>query len=177
MPFRYNRKSSNCSGTHVRICVKGATPLIVLHGNLRTLARPCFKRRATLIRSIVLSAAVARRLQRASPLLFFMFSMQFVAHPYSQLMLNSKLYNDLESWKDLNFVIKILVGFFFASLLPLWFLIYFFAPNSHLSQLLKKPFFKFLNHGGSFVWFLALLICSSIQDKFFNVLEFSPLGK
>ncbi|XP_044175027.1 LOW QUALITY PROTEIN: short transient receptor potential channel 4-like [Acropora millepora] len=100
---------------------------------------------------------------------------KFVAHPYSQLMLNSKLYNDLESWKDLNFVIKILVGFFFASLLPLWFLIYFFAPNSHLSQLLKKPFFKFLNHGGSFVWFLALLICSSIQDKFFNVLEFSPL--
>ena len=100
-----------------------------------------------------------------------------MAHPYSQLMLNSKLYNDLESWKDLNFVIKILVGFFFASLLPLWFLIYFFAPHSHLSQLLKKPFFKFLNHGGSFVWFLALLICSSIQDKFFNVLEFSPLGK
>ena len=75
VPFRYNRKSSNCSGTHMRICVKGATPLIVLHGNLRTLARPCFKRRATLIRSIVLSAAVARRLKRASPLLFFMFSM------------------------------------------------------------------------------------------------------
>ena len=71
MPFRYNKKSSNFSSTHVRICVNDATLLIVLHGNLRTLARPCFKRCATLIRSIVLSAAVARRLKRASPLLFF----------------------------------------------------------------------------------------------------------
>ena len=106
-----------------------------------------------------------------------MFPLQFVAHPYSQLMLNSVLYNDLECWKDLNLVIKILVGLVFASLLPLWFLIYFFAPNSHLSQLLKKPFFKFVNHGGSSVWFLALLICSSIQDQFFDVLEYSPLGK
>ncbi|KAK2565951.1 Short transient receptor potential channel 5 [Acropora cervicornis] len=100
---------------------------------------------------------------------------KFVAHPYSQLMLNSVLYNDLEIWEGLNYVVKMLLGLFFTSLLPLWFLIYFFAPNSHLSQLLKKPFFKFLNHGGSFVWFLALLICSSIQDQFFDVLELSPL--
>ncbi|XP_015765946.1 PREDICTED: short transient receptor potential channel 5-like isoform X2 [Acropora digitifera] len=100
---------------------------------------------------------------------------KFVAHPYSQLMLNSVLYNDLENWEGLNYVVKMLLGLFFTSLLPLWFLIYFFAPNSHLSQLLKKPFVKFLNHGGSFVWFLALLICSSIQDQFFDVLEFSPL--
>ena len=92
-------------------------------------------------------------------------------------MLNSVLYNDLESWEDLNFVVKMLLGLFFTALLPLWFLIYFFTPNSLLSQLLKKPFFKFLNHGGSFVWFLALLICSSIQDQFFHVFEFSPLGK
>ena len=92
-------------------------------------------------------------------------------------MLNSVLYNDLESWEDLNFVVRMLLGLFFASLLPLWFLIYFFAPNSRPSQLLKKPFFKFLNHGGSFVLFLALLICSSIQDQFFDVLEYSPLGK
>ena len=92
-------------------------------------------------------------------------------------MLNSVLYNDLEIWEGLNYVVKMLLGLFFTSLLPLWFLIYFFAPNSHLSQLLKKPFFKFLNHGGSFVWFLALLICSSIQDQFFDVLELSPLGK
>ena len=106
-----------------------------------------------------------------------MFPLQFVAHPYSQLMLNSVLYNKLESWKDLNLVIKILVGLVFASLLPLWFLIYFFAPNSHLSQLLKKPFVKFVNHGGSSVWFLALLICSSIQDQFFDALQYSPLGK
>ncbi|XP_044175029.1 short transient receptor potential channel 5-like [Acropora millepora] len=100
---------------------------------------------------------------------------KFVAHPYSQLMLNSVLYNDLENWEGLNYVVKMLLGLFFTSLLPLWFLIYFFAPDSHLSQLLKKPFVKFLNHGGSFVWFLALLICSSIQDQFFDVLEFSPL--
>ena len=92
-------------------------------------------------------------------------------------MLNSVLYNDLESWEDLNFVVKMLLGLFFTALLPLWFLIYFFTPNSLLSELLKKPFFKFLNHGGSFVWFLVLLICSSIQDQFFHVFEFSPLGK
>ena len=106
-----------------------------------------------------------------------MFPLQFVAHPYSQLMLNSVLYHNLENWKDRNLVIKILAGLVFASLLPLWFLIYFFAPNNDLSQRLEKPFYKFVNHGGSSVWFLALLICSSIQDQFFDVLQYSPLGK
>lgn len=100
---------------------------------------------------------------------------KFVAHPYSQLMLNSVLYQDLGVWEDRGFFSKMVFGLLFSSLLPLWALVYFVAPKSNLSQQLEKPFFKFLNHAGSFVWFLALLICSSVQDKFFNVLEFSPL--
>ena len=100
-----------------------------------------------------------------------------MAHPYSQLMLNSVLYNDLESWEHRNFVVRMLLGLFLASLLPLSSLIYFLAPNCRPSLWLKKPLFKFLNHSGSFVWFLVLLICSSMQDIFSSALEFSPLGK
>lgn len=92
-------------------------------------------------------------------------------------MLNSVLYDKLGDWEDFGFLTRVMFGLLLTALLPILALCYFVAPKSRLSKLLKEPFFKFVSHTGSFLWFLVLLILSSIQDKFFNVLEFSPLGK
>ncbi|XP_022789137.1 short transient receptor potential channel 3-like isoform X1 [Stylophora pistillata] len=98
---------------------------------------------------------------------------KFVAHPYSQLMLNSVLYNRLGGWEDFGFLKKVICSMFLTLLLPVLALFYFLAPNSQVSKMLRKPFFKFVSHAGSFCCFLILLILSSIQDKLFDVLQFT----
>ena len=105
------------------------------------------------------------------------FFFQFVAHPYSQMMLNSVLYDELGGWEDHNFLNKALFCLLLGVLLPVLALCYFVAPNSRISKLLKIPVFKFLSHTASSFWFLVLLVFSSIQDKFSDVLDFAPLGK
>jgi len=92
-------------------------------------------------------------------------------------MLNSVLYDKLGGWEDFNFFTKMILGLLFTVMLPILALCYFVLPESGISKLLKKPFFKFVSHTGSFLWFLMLLIFSSFQDRFIDVLEFSPLGK
>ena len=102
---------------------------------------------------------------------------QFVAHPYSQLMLNSVLYDQLGGWEDSGFLTKLILGLLLTVSGPLLALCYFFLPNSRISKLLRRPIFKFINHTGSFCLFLMLLIFSSIQDKFYDVLQFQIFGK
>lgn len=92
-------------------------------------------------------------------------------------MLNSVLYQDLGAWEESSFFARFMLGLALTAMLPILALCYFLAPNSRISELLKKPFFKFISHTVSFLWFLAMLIFSSIQDKFSDVLEFSTLGK
>lgn len=103
--------------------------------------------------------------------------LQFVAHPYSQLMLNSVLYNRLGGWEDFGFLKKMVYSVIYTLLLPILALFYFLAPNSQVSKMLRKPFFKFVSHAGSFCSFLILLILSSIQDFLFDVLQFSVVGR
>ena len=109
--------------------------------------------------------------------MMFLFFFQFVAHPYSQMMLNSVLYDKLGGWEDHNFLNKALFCLLLCLLLPALALCYFVAPNSRISELLKTPVFKFLSHTASSFWFLVLLVFSSIQDKFSDLLDFAPLGK
>ena len=92
-------------------------------------------------------------------------------------MLNSVLYDELGGWEDHNFLNKALFCLLLGVLLPVLALCYFVAPNSRISKLLKIPVFKFLSHTASSFWFLVLLVFSSIQDKFSDVLDFAPLGK
>ena len=102
---------------------------------------------------------------------------QFVAHPYSQLMLNSVLYDQLGGWEDSGFLTKLILGLLLTVSGPLLALCYFLLPNSRISKLLRRPIFKFINHTGSFCLFLMLLIFSSIQDQFYDVLQFQIFGK
>ena len=103
--------------------------------------------------------------------------LQFVAHPYSQLMLNSVLYDSLGGWEDSGFLTKLILGVLLTVLGPVLALCYFLLPNSRISKLLRRPMFKFMSHTGSFCLFLMLLIFSSFQDKFYDVLQFQIFGK
>lgn len=102
---------------------------------------------------------------------------QFVAHPYSQLMLNSVLYDKLGGWEDSGFLTKLILGLLMTVSGPLLALCYFLFPDSRISNLLRRPIVKFTSHTGSFCMFLMLLILSSVQDKFYNVLQFQVFGK
>ena len=102
---------------------------------------------------------------------------QFVAHPYSQLMLNSVLYDRLGGWEDSGFLAKLMLGLLLTVSGPLLALCYFLLPNSRISKLLQRPILKFTSHTGSFCVFLMLLIFSSVQDKFYDVLQFQIFGK
>ena len=100
-----------------------------------------------------------------------------MAHPYSQLLLNSVLYQDHKHWENYNAVIKALFGFLFALLLPVWVFVYLLFPNCSLGRLLATPLMKFVSHTGSFCWFLFLLVLSSVRDKLTSKLEITTLGK
>lgn len=102
---------------------------------------------------------------------------KFIAHPYSQLMLNSVLYDRLGGWEDSGFLTKLMLGLLLTVSGPLLALCYFVLPNSRISKLLKRPILKFTSHTGSFCVFLMLLIFSSVQDKFYDVLQFQIFGK
>ena len=101
-----------------------------------------------------------------------------MAHPYSQMMLNSVLYDDLRGYKDLDFLKSTFCFLLLWLMLPFFALCYLVAPKYRISKLLNTPVLKFMSHTASFLWFLVLLILSSIQDKFLgDVFAFSPIGK
>ncbi|XP_020604076.1 short transient receptor potential channel 3-like [Orbicella faveolata] len=87
-------------------------------------------------------------------------------------MLNSVLYDGLGGWEDSGFLTKLMLGLLLTVSGPLLALCYFLLPNSRISKLLKRPILKFTSHTGSFYLFLMLLIFSSVQDKFYDVLQF-----
>lgn len=94
------------------------------------------------------------------------------------MMLNSVLYDNLRGYKDLNFLTSTLCFLLLWLMLPFFALCYLVAPNCRISKLLDTPVLKFMSHTASFLWFLALLVLSSIQDKFLDdIFELSPLGK
>lgn len=94
------------------------------------------------------------------------------------MMLNSVLYDDLRGYKDLHFLTSIVCFLLLWLVLPFLALCYLVAPKCRISKLLNTPVLKFMSHTASFLWFLVLLILSSIQDKFLDDLfAFSPLGK
>lgn len=102
---------------------------------------------------------------------------QFVAHSYSQMMLNSVLYKGFRKWENYGAIKKIAISITYTVLLPLWSLLFIFCPQHQWSKLLCIPLVKFVAHTGSFCIFLMLLFLSSIQDKLDNPLQVSFLGK
>ncbi|CAH3114106.1 unnamed protein product [Porites lobata] len=92
------------------------------------------------------------------------------------MMLNSVLYDNVRGYKDLHFLKNTVCFLLLWLMLPFFALCYLVAPNCRISKLLNTPVLKFMSHTASFLWFLVLLILSSIQDKFLDdVFAFSPL--
>jgi len=90
---------------------------------------------------------------------------RFVAHPYSQLMLNAVLYQDFdERWIYRRTITKVAFVLLYMIFLPLWSVVYLLTPHNKLSQKLATPLAKFLSHTCSFCWFLVILVLSSVQD-------------
>ena len=91
---------------------------------------------------------------------------QFVAHAYSQLMLNSVLYRGLRNWEERGAVTKSIFAVLYTILLPFWALIYLIVPTSRFAQYLSVPLIKFLSHTMSFCLFIAILTLNTVKDKF-----------
>ena len=102
-----------------------------------------------------------------------------MAHPYSQLMLNSVLYNEFDrKWQDRRFIIKTLFFLVYTILMPFWCIAYLVTGENILHRKLGTPLAKFMNHMASFLWFEVLLVLSSIQDEMgMTLTQVSPIGR
>ena len=109
--------------------------------------------------------------------LFYQF-VQFVAHPYSQLMLNAVLYQDFDKrWNQRRAITRLLFVLLYTILFPLWSFVYLITPHNKLSLKLATPLAKFLSHTVSFIWFLVILVLSSVQDTLgISLLTISWIG-
>lgn len=106
--------------------------------------------------------------------------MQFIAHRYSQVMLNTELYFGMKGLLEENN--DLIAGFLvvlYWMVMPIFMTLYQFLPSSPFTTLFEVPIMKYLSHMGSSVLFLALLILAAFQEKLANskALEISPIGK
>lgn len=102
--------------------------------------------------------------------------LQFIAHPFSQLMLNYEVYRKYPTEKDKNFFLKFLTSIALAALFPLWVFCYFFLPNSHVTSLLRTPLVKYGVFIGFYLVFLLMVSFTVFQSET-AFLRFSLYGK
>ncbi|XP_048590642.1 short transient receptor potential channel 5 isoform X2 [Nematostella vectensis] len=98
---------------------------------------------------------------------------KFVAHPYSQLHLNTVLYRGIYRlfdyevpWGDRGDLSRVLFAIRHIVLLPFLAFIHILLPHSRPSRFLSNPVIKFMSHTASFYFFVLLLIFSSFQDLY-----------
>ena len=105
--------------------------------------------------------------------------LQFVSHPYSQLVLNSEVYKSVpflekSTWKQALLILLATVLF------PLFFLVWVACdscfPGHEVARMLHSPCVKFLVHCGSYQTFLFLLAFTSFHSQS-GFLEYSIIGK
>ena len=104
-------------------------------------------------------------------------SLQFVAHAYSQLMLNTVVYKGLGDWEEQGVIMKGVFTLLYMVLFPFWAVAYLVAPTSRFAGYLSIPLIKFVSHTGSFCVFLGLLSLNALQDKFGWFLRVSVIGR
>ena len=102
---------------------------------------------------------------------------QFIAHPYSQVMLNSVVYKGKSGWYQLSFPIKLVLVTLYTIFMPLYMLAYMLTPTNRFTKKLEIPLFKLMSQASSVLWFLALVTMSAFQDKYDSFLRMSPLSK
>ena len=113
------------------------------------------------------------------PLKLFLhvFSFQFIAHPYSQVMLNSVVYKGTSGWHQLSFPTKLSLVMLFSIFMPLCMLGYMLTPTNRFTKKLEIPLFKLMSQASSVLWFLVLVTMSAFQDKYDSFLRLSPLSR
>ena len=104
------------------------------------------------------------------------FFLQFIAHSFSQLMINHEVYRMFPQWKNIRLHFKYVIMLVVMVLFPVWTCSYLFFPNSHLTQLLRTPLAKFMVFMGSYHVFVALLVASAFQSDH-DFLKVSITGK
>lgn len=101
---------------------------------------------------------------------------KFIAHPYSQVMLNSVVYKGSGRWHHLSFATKFLLVLLYALAMPLCMLGYIFTPANRLTKKMETPLCKLMSQASSVLWFLALVSMSAFQDEYDSFLHLSPLS-
>ncbi|XP_014616389.1 PREDICTED: transient-receptor-potential-like protein [Polistes canadensis] len=86
---------------------------------------------------------------------------RFVAHSHVQQLLAAIWYEGVPGFRRMTILQKCWILMKTALLFPFYCIIYFFAPESRVGQLLRRPFVKFLVHASSYMFFLFILILVS----------------
>lgn len=102
---------------------------------------------------------------------------QFIAHPYSQVMLNSVVYKGTSGWHQLSFPTKLVLVMLYTTVMPLCILGYMLTPTNRFTKKLEIPLLKLMSQASSVLWFLVLVTTSAFQDKYDSFLRLSPLSR
>ncbi|XP_015916852.2 transient-receptor-potential-like protein [Parasteatoda tepidariorum] len=86
---------------------------------------------------------------------------KFIAHPNVQQLLSSLWYDGLPGFRRQNPLYQLWDIIKIGALFPFYSVMYMVCPNTEKSQLVRKPFFKFIIHSFSYLFFLFLLILAS----------------
>ncbi|XP_054722171.1 transient-receptor-potential-like protein [Uloborus diversus] len=86
---------------------------------------------------------------------------KFIAHPNVQQLLSTLWYDGLPGFRKQNPIYQLWDIIKIGVLFPLYSVMYMMLPNSKTGQLVRKPFFKFIIHSFSYLFFLFLLILAS----------------
>ncbi|XP_068733240.1 short transient receptor potential channel 4-like [Montipora capricornis] len=100
---------------------------------------------------------------------------KFIAHPYSQVMLNSVVYRGTHQWNHFSSLKRFFLALLYSLLMPLCMLGYILTPSNRVTKKLEMPLYKLLSHISSTMWFLAFVTMSAFQDKFDSFLRISPI--
>ncbi|GFY41263.1 transient-receptor-potential-like protein [Trichonephila inaurata madagascariensis] len=86
---------------------------------------------------------------------------KFIAHPNVQQLLSTLWYDGLPGFRRQNPVYQLWDIIKIGVLFPFYSVLYMITPNTQTGQLVRKPFFKFIIHSFSYLFFLLLLILAS----------------
>ncbi|XP_035229400.1 LOW QUALITY PROTEIN: transient-receptor-potential-like protein [Stegodyphus dumicola] len=86
---------------------------------------------------------------------------KFIAHPNVQQLLSTLWYDGLPGFRRQNPVYQLWDIIKIGVLFPFYSIMYMLFPNTERGRLVRKPFFKFIIHSFSYLFFLLLLILAS----------------
>ncbi|VDL85243.1 unnamed protein product [Schistocephalus solidus] len=91
---------------------------------------------------------------------------KFVAHPHCQQLLASLWYEGLPGFRRKHVSVQVATITIICLLFPIICTCYLIAPESHIGNMLHKPFIKFLCQSSAYVSFLALLTLIAIRIEY-----------